>query len=130
MPGSSVVEVHDDRRVFDEPRPTVAVGGEAGHRPHVVFAQRAGDVALGLGAVALREVGDDVVGGRAVVPDGERPHAGELVDVLAVDTHGLEHHAVALRGREPVFSCDDVQAGGEALDVPLPRTAARSRRSR
>ena len=122
--------MHDDRRVLD--------GTGAGRRRRAVSRVTARTWSLRrarvtsrsrLGAVALREVGDEVVGRRAVVPDVEGAHAGVLVDVLAVDAHRLEHDVVALGGAEAVLPRDDVQAGGEALDVPLPRTGSVSSKS-
>ena len=49
-----------------------------------------------------------------------RAPAGVVGEPLAVGARRSRDHPVALAGREAPLAGDDVQAGGEALDVPLP----------
>ncbi len=77
-------------------------------RLHLLFVGDLGD---------LGEQGLDV---EARVPDVEVSHRRELPHRLAVAAHGAEHGGPGLRRGEVAVSPGDLEAGGEALEVPLP----------
>ena len=56
-----------------------------------------------------------------VVPHVESALLGGLADALAVSVHAGDHDVATIGGREAAVTTHDLEARGEALDVPLPR---------
>ena len=83
--------------------------------------RRALGVALDTPAVAHREVLDDSLDLGALVPEVEQGPRRVVGHAGAVRAGGGGDDVVALGGREAPLPRDHVQAGAEALDVPLPR---------
>ena len=119
------VEVDDQRRVLDELMVAAGFVRELGHRAERVALPGLLHVALHPCPVARGKVGDDVVDVGPVVPELERRHRGVVRHVLPIRAHRLRHHLATHRRRKAVLVGDEVQARGQALDVPLPRRGQR-----
>ena len=122
---TGVVQVGDERRIVGEAEMTIDVTGVSGHRPQVVLALRPLHVASHPGPVSAGEVLDHVTDRDPVVPEVEGPFRGIARHALAVLASGGPHHSSALRAGEATLAGDDLQAGAQAFDVPLPWTRQR-----
>ena len=90
----------------------------------VVRARLRGRVPHGRRAFGVQqraEAREQVLHVQVRVPDVEHRHAGQLAHRLAVRPHGPAHRSGAFMVGEAVVAAGDLDARGQALDVPLPR---------
>ena len=129
-----VVERHDQRRVRHEAQPAVDRIGEPGEHPCAVARSGLGHLSCRLLDLLpahplltdlrlhpCHQVGDADV----LVPCLERAHARRAERRLSVPLHARHHDFAPVRRREPQVSAADLEAGGQALHVPLPRPGQR-----
>ena len=126
-----VVEVHDERRVLDEPDVVAVARGQLGDRAPVVLAPRLLDVALDRGRYFGGKCAMTSLDVRPRVPEVERAQRGGFGHVLPVRADCRGHDLVArVVARSPARRATTCRLRREPLDVPLPRARAASRRSR
>ena len=115
-----VTEVDDQRRVVDDPEVAALDGGHLGQRLEVIAMRRLEQAALEVLADVWRHDRGDVRPGDPVVPDGQVAHRRELGHPLAIGADGGGGGGGAIGRLVPVRAAGDDDAGGQALDVPLP----------
>ncbi len=126
-PPRDVLDGDDERWLGDDPQLPVSVLGQLLHRPETILRHRLGATAL----VALADAGvhrvpvltDRIVEVQTPVPEVQVPDLGELGHLRAVAPHSSGDGLLALALAEPVVAACDLEARGQALDVPLPGPA-------
>ncbi len=120
------LQPHGDRRNLAEPDRSIDAGlRQPAHGSIMPTPEGLGDVAFHL-LPGLRVVlGEHVVDALVVVPDLQVGHPRVPGDLVAIHPHGVHHEVVTGGGRQALGRGDNVQAGGEALDVPFPRSRQR-----
>ncbi len=98
--------------------------GELLERPQAVLRPRLGDVLADplhrLGGLGL-DLAHRRLDVEARVPDLEVAHRGEAAHRVAIGARRGQHRGDPLPALEAAFAAGDLEAGGEPLDVPLPR---------
>ncbi len=121
---------HDQGRVGLDPQLAADLGRPPRQHPHAVAGARLGDdvprlARLPRGEPLVRDLPGNLVEELAhlevVVPDLERAEPGRLAQSLAVRPDDGHHDVAPVCLREAPVATHDLEAGGKALDVPLPR---------
>ena len=122
--GDQLPSRNQQRRIADDPRLAIDLVDEAIERPEAVLLPGLLDVLvhrLHLLAVGdLGQVAEQGVDVEAGVPDVEVPHRGEVPHRLAVGADRSEDGGAGLLRGEVAIAPGDLEAGREALQVPLP----------
>ena len=116
-----IVEVDDQRRIVHHPQGAALGGGHLRQHLEVVAVCRLEQTPLEVFADVWRHDRGDVRTGDPVVPDREVAHLRELRHPLAIRADGGGGGCGAVGRLMPVRAAGDDHAGGQALDVPLPR---------
>ena len=120
---------HQQRRFAAEPHLAVDRLGQPLKRPEAVLGAGLGDVLadpLDLGRVRLLlQLREPRLGVEARVPDFEVALRGEGAHRVPVGARGRLRHRPPPLAADAVFAGGDREAGGEPLDVPLPRPRQR-----
>ena len=119
------VEVDEQGRVVDEATLAVDEVGELAHGAQVVLAPCPIDVALHPGTVLHGKVLDNLFDLGSLVEEVERVPRRVVGDALAIGASRCGHHDVAVGAGPASLAGDNVEAGAEALYVPLPRAGDR-----
>ncbi len=118
------------RWVRDDPQLPVELGSAPGEHPRVVSGICLGHVpfespCLGFGDLfdtyLLADQLEQHPDFEVVVPGLQGSHIGSLAHPIAVLVHSGHHDGAAVGPREAAVAPHDLEAGRQALDVPLPR---------
>ena len=129
-----VLDGHDERRVSDDSQLTVDLVGAAAEHAHAVAGACLGDVVLRfrgglLAELAFAHLFGDLVEKLAcfemVVPHIERAFGRGVAHPLAVPAHARHHDGSTVGARVAAVTAHDLETGGQAFDVPFPRTGER-----
>src|SRR4051794_19777991 len=128
LSGPKLSDGNDDRRVADDPEIPIDRMGEPVEGPQAVLALRLRKGLVVLVGVLLADPGPELLEGlevEALVPDVDRPHRREPAHLTPVFAGGARDGGAAIARLEAAVEPCDLEARGQALDVPLERAGMR-----